>query len=109
MSEVLREFVEPYWHIPDDEQGMRKLLSTALVAWNAALLPESERSEHLAKMAEVLPEETHADFYAIVSEMIERKEEYFTQYNRTIIDYELTDRGDDYHISVMSLMPGEEG
>ncbi|MCB0197965.1 MAG: hypothetical protein KDJ65_38825 [Anaerolineae bacterium] len=108
MSQVLRQFVEPYWHIPDDEQGMRKLLTTALVAWNTALLPEAERSDHLRKMAEALPEETHADFYVTVSEMIKRKETYFAQYDRTIIDYELVDRGDDYHITVMSLMPGGE-
>jgi hypothetical protein len=25
MSEVLREFVAPYWHVPDNEEAMRKL------------------------------------------------------------------------------------
>jgi hypothetical protein len=25
MSEVLREFVAPYWHIPGNEEAMRKL------------------------------------------------------------------------------------
>ncbi len=108
MSEVLRQFVEPYWHIPDDEEAMRKLLTTALVAWNTALLPETERADHLAKIAEALPEETHEDFYAIVGEMIERKEKQFAQYDRPIIDYELVDRGDEYHISVISFVPDQE-
>ena len=87
---------------------MRKLITTALVAWNAALLPEAERADHLANMAKALPEETHADFYAIVAEMIERKEKHFAQYDRTIVDYELVDRGDDYHLSVISIVPGDE-
>jgi hypothetical protein len=108
MSEVLRDFVAPYWRIPNDEEAMRKLITTALVAWNAALLPEAKRAEHLAAIAKALPEETHADFYAIVGEMIERKEKYFAHYDRTIIDFELDDRGNDYHISVMSLIPGPE-
>jgi hypothetical protein len=108
MSEVLRDFLAPYWHIPEDEEAMRKLITTALVAWNAALLPEAERADHLAAMAKALPDETHADFYAIVNEMIERKEKHFAQFDRTIVDYELVDRGDDYHISVMSWLPGEK-
>jgi hypothetical protein len=108
MSEVLREFVAPYWHIPDSEEAMRKLITTALVAWNAALLPEAERAENLQEIATALPEETHEDFYAIVAEMIERKDKHFAQYDRTIVDYELVDRGDDYHVSVMSFVPGEE-
>jgi hypothetical protein len=48
------------------------------------------------------------DFYAIVGEMIERKNRYFAGYTRHILDYELTDTGDDYHISVIStLTPGQ--
>jgi len=49
MSEVLRQFVDPCWHIPDDEESMRKLITTALVAWNAALLPEAERAAYLGE------------------------------------------------------------
>ena len=108
MSEVLRQFVEPYWHIPDDEEALCKLLTVALVAWNTALLPEAERADNLKKIAAALPAETHDDFYAIVGEMIERKEKYFAQYDRMIINYELVDQGDDYHISVMSWLPGQE-
>ena len=109
MSEVLRQFVEPYWHIPDDEEATRKLLATALVAWNTALQPEAERADYLKVIAAALPEDTHEDFYAIVAEMIERKEKYFAQYDRMIIDYELVDRGRDYHISVISIIPGQKG
>ncbi len=85
MSEVLRQFLDPYWFIPDDEESMRKLITTALVAWNTALLPEAERPDQLTKIAEALPEETHEDFYAIVGEMIARKEKYFAKYDRTIV------------------------
>lgn len=107
MSEVLRKFVAPYWHIPDpdNEEAIRKLITTAIVAWNTALLPEAERADKLAKIAGALPKEAHTDFYAIVGEMIERKEKHFAHYDRLIIDYELVDRGNEYHISVMSFMP----
>ncbi len=109
MSEVLRQFVEPYWHIPDDEESMRKLITTAIATWQAALLPSAERAEYLAAIAEALPEETHEDFYAIVGEMIERKEKHFARYDQTIIDYDLIDTDSGYELMVISLLPGEEG
>jgi len=57
-------------------------------------------------MTEALPEETHEDFYAIVGEMIERKEKHFAQCDRTIVDYELVDHGHDYHLTVIFSVGG---
>lgn len=107
MSEVLREFVAPYWHIPDTEEAMRKLLTTALVAWNTALMPQAEQADALGQIATALPAEAREDFYAIVQEMIERKNEHFAEYDRLILDYELVDQGNDYHITVVSRMTPE--
>jgi hypothetical protein len=109
MSEVLRDFVAPYWHILDTEEAMRKLLTTALVAWNTALMPPAEQAGALDQVATALPEEARDDFYAIVREMIERKNKHFAEYDRLILDYELVDRGNDYHITVVSrIPPGDE-
>ncbi len=105
MSKVLRQFVEPYWHIPNTEEAMRQLLTTALVAWNTALQPEENRADNLKQIAAALPEEARKYFYPIVEEMIERKNKYFAEYDRMILDFELIDRGDDYHITVMSWIP----
>lgn len=108
MSEVLRAFVDPYWHIPETEESMRKLITTALVAWNTALLPEAEQADALAQIATALPAETHADFYTITHEMIERKNKHFAGYDRLILDFELVDRGHDYHLTVISRMPSDD-
>ncbi|RME48076.1 MAG: hypothetical protein D6796_06800 [Caldilineae bacterium] len=108
MSEVLQEFIAPYQHIPEDEEAMHKLIITAVVAWNVALMPESDRADYLARFAKTLPKEVREDFYNIVGELIERKEKYFARHNRMIIDYELVDLGDAYHIAVISTMPGQK-
>lgn len=102
MSEVLLDFIEPYYHGVDTEEAMRKLVTTALVAWNTALMPTEAQDEQLEAVAQALPDETVEDFYVIVGEMIERKNRYFAEYTRYILDYELTGEGDDYHISVIS-------
>jgi hypothetical protein len=44
MSEVLEQFVEPYWEeLPDTADDFRKILTIGVAAWNAALLPEDEQ------------------------------------------------------------------
>jgi hypothetical protein len=45
MSEVLEAFVEPYIGFADTQEDHRKLLTLAITAWNAALLPEEEQKE----------------------------------------------------------------
>lgn len=84
MSEVLWSFVEPYREFANTEEALRRLLTLAVLAWDAALLPEEERPP--------------------MDELIERKERYFSQYKRPIVDFELQDRGRDYHLIVVSFL-----
>jgi hypothetical protein len=108
MSEVLLDFIEPYRDYAPDTEAMHKLITTALVAWNAAFLPETEQEESLRKIGKTLPADAVEDFYAIVREMIERKNKYFADHTRSILDYELTGTKGDYHISVISTADPEE-
>lgn len=102
MSEVLKEFIAPYCEIADTEEAFRKLLVTAVVAWNTALFSAGEREAHLKKVLEALPKDVRVDGRAVINELIERKERYFSEYRRMIIDYEVTDIGEDYHLVVVS-------
>lgn len=43
MSDVLLDFVAPYRHFVNTIEAYRKLLLVAVIAWNAALLPECEQ------------------------------------------------------------------
>lgn len=44
------------------------------------------------------------DMKEIVKELIIRKQAYFSEYRRTIIDYELTETSTDYHLSTVSTL-----
>jgi hypothetical protein len=89
-------------------KSANKRNKNTLVAWNTALLPEAEQAEALAQIATALPAETYADFYTIVHEMIERKNKHFAEYDRLILDFELVERGNDYHLTVVSRIPSED-
>jgi hypothetical protein len=102
MSEVLEEFIAPYHQVAHTEEQYSKLLAMAVTAWNVALFPAQKRKAHIEEMLEAVPEEVRADGRAIIDELIERKDRYFSEYRRMIIDYEVTDTGVGYHLVVFS-------
>lgn len=108
MSEVLTDFIAPYRQEADTKEAYRKLLTLAIMAWNTALLEESEQQEIVDKMvAEGLGEaneELKQGLKDIVHQLIARKKQYFPENKRLIIDFDLKDTGTDYHLSVASSL-----
>lgn len=104
MSDILKEFIEPHTEFTKDTPSYERLVATAVVAWNTALMPVAERITFLDKLSQNFDAETQKDFYTAVGELIERKERHFAQYDRQIIDAQVTDLGDSYHLAVVSLL-----
>lgn len=102
MSDVLEEFVKPYGQFAETKEAYRKLLTAAIVAWNVMLFPEKDRSSRLDELLATLPESVRKDGRQIIEELMMRKERFFSQYRRMIIDFEVEDTGGDWHLSVMS-------
>jgi len=103
MSEVLEEFVEPYEQFAETKEAYRKLLTTALVAWNVMLFPEKYRQSKLDDLLATLPDNVREEGRQVVEELMVRKERFFSQYKRMIVDYEVADVGNKWHLSVMSM------
>ena len=108
MSEVLRDFVEPYSQFASSEENYRKLLTLAVIAWNVSSLPEDKQMDIIDRTFEgAMPEadeELTTVFKEILSTLIVRKNAYFSDCKRTIIHFELTDTGRDYRLSVASTL-----
>ena len=102
MSEVLEEFVEPYLQFAETKEAYQKLITTAIVAWNVMLFPEKDRSSSLDELLATLPKNVRKDGKQVIEELMVRKERFFSQYKRMIIDFEVTDTGNGWHLSVMS-------
>lgn len=102
MSDVLEEFVEPYQQFAETEEAYRKLLTTAIVAWNVMLFPEKDRFSRLDELLDTLPEVVREDGRQIIKELMVRKERFFSQYRRMILDFEVKDTGNKWHLSVIS-------
>jgi hypothetical protein len=58
----------------------------------------------LHELRTTLPAEARTDFLALIEEMMTRKEQYFAQHTRYILNYELTERRASYHLNVLSTL-----
>lgn len=86
MSAVLSEFIGPYVPFAENESQRRTLFAAAGVAWNIALFPPDERAEVLAKAMEKLEPDGRDVFAKFINELIERKDNFFSQYGRRSIE-----------------------
>jgi len=108
MSDVLTDFVAPYRTEVDTEIAYQRLLELAIMAWNTALLPAPEQPEMIDRIiAEGFPkahQELKQGMKDILDQFLARKNQYFSENKRLIIDFELKDTGRDYHLSVASTL-----
>ena len=106
MSDVLEEFVTPYLDFTIGFSERQKLFALAIFAWNLALMPEQERPTIIRQMMnQGLVENDpliRQDIREVINELIDRKKTHFADNKRYIIEFELQDLGDQFHLSVAS-------
>ncbi len=105
MSAILLRFIEPYRGMVEGYDGMRRLVTLAVAAWNAAIFDPIGRREFLEQIESALPkdEAVRRDFRETIDGMIQRKQRYFGNYQRIVVSYKVTNRKHDYHLSVASM------
>jgi hypothetical protein len=104
MSEVIMSFVEPYRDYAHTYEELNKLITLAIVAWNAALLPKDEWKEMVDKISSSFSPSDAEDFKQITEMLVERKRRYFSDNKRLILDYHLSESREGFHLSVASML-----
>ena len=108
MSDVLKQFVDPYLHTVHNLKQCKALLSLAAIAWNAAVMPESEQKTILDTFLEQQlssqDAETQQGVTQMITELITRKNQHFSHIKRLIMDFDVTESGQRYDISVASTL-----
>jgi hypothetical protein len=106
MSIVLERFMEPYAEECDGIEALRRLYTLGVAAWNAALVPEDERSKTIDELCEKglgrLTADDRQIGRAIIEGLVGRKIAHFSRYFRPIVAFDLRDMGDSYYLSVAS-------
>ncbi len=106
MSDAISQIIEPYTTDAPDYNSFNNLVTFACIAWNTSVLPETQRNEALGKMVDVIPGkmEDRLDTLALLTELMERKRKLFPNVTRMIMEYKVTDQGNNFHIAVASTM-----
>ncbi len=108
MSEVLREFIEPYMSSVKNIENHRNLLDLAIAAWNTSLLPEAGQQDMINNFLKVSliksDPQMQQDIKELLHEMIARKKKDFFNNKRFITDFQLKLMGKQYHLSVASSL-----
>jgi hypothetical protein len=108
MSDVLEEFVEPYLPEASGLNQRKMLFEMAIIAWNLALMPESQRQSALEDLINQAIRKKNPrdqqDMRNLLDEMVTRKLQLFSANQRYILDYQLEDIGDQFHLSVASTL-----
>jgi hypothetical protein len=108
MSDVIHRFAEPL----QDENGdvPANMLRFAILVWNASLLSKDKQEEAFRDIIKALPgKERGVREVALlaIAMLLERKEKYFSDNKRVIIDYDITETEDMLNLNVVSTVPNE--
>jgi hypothetical protein len=111
MSDAISKIIEPYTNDAPDYNSFNNLVTFACLAWNTSILPEAQRNEALGKMVDVIPGkmEDRLDTLALLTELMERKRKLFPNITRMIMEYKVTDQGNDFHIAIASTLEKKAG
>ncbi|MCB9004178.1 MAG: hypothetical protein H6664_07365 [Ardenticatenaceae bacterium] len=108
MSDVLTDFIAPYQDAVETKHQFESLIGLAAFAWNAAILPPDKQEETVQQIIQTMPVEAQAEGRELFMALLERKQRHFAHIKRFIINYEVTDLGDDWHLAVASSVSPEE-
>jgi hypothetical protein len=108
MSDVIHRFAEPL----QDENGdvPANMLSFAILIWNASLLPKDKQEEAFRDIIKSLPGKERGvreGALLAIAILLERKEKYFSDNKRVIIDYDITETEDMLNLNIVSTVPKE--
>ncbi len=104
MSEALIDFMEIDDRDWPDEEELRKTLTIGMVAWNAAIATGAARKDLIEGTLAALPREMRVEGRHWLDVLIKRKEAFFADNKRLMLDYELTMTPSGPHIMVMSTL-----
>jgi len=108
MSDIIIQFIEPYNDLAQTYSEQMKLITAAIIAWNASLLPEDRSKAVIDRALGNIPSAEHKHTMEVINVFMKRKRRHFSEYKRPVIDFQLTEDEDEFHPSVASLASIDE-
>ncbi len=99
MSDVILRFAEPL----QDEYGIVEpdMIRFAILVWNASLLPQEAQNKAIEDLTKLVPSfdrEARQVILSTANMLLERKEQYFSDNKRFIMDYHIRETSRRIHL-----------
>lgn len=104
MSEIILDFAKPLLDETDGSfENYKKALIVVIIAWNIALMDDiDEQLEELNKHMNLEDEQFLEDMSLILNLLVQRKLDFYSDVKRMVMDYDIVDTGDGFHLNVVS-------
>jgi len=108
MSEIILHLAEDLLEFATTKSQHTQAITVACVAWNLAVMFDSKKQkEELDKLLDksVNDLQIQTDFSDIVHSIIQKKNYFYPNVHRIIVDYALTGNHNNLHLQVVSTLP----
>jgi hypothetical protein len=88
-----------------ENEKLSRMIDVVIIVWNISLLPKEKRDRHITELVNDLVEENNQLFNEgkqLINAMIKRKDDFFSEYNNMIQEYELTIVDGNPYLAVVS-------
>jgi len=102
LSEVIVDFSEPLLDAAGTTEKKRKALEIGVLAWNASFM-DDDKFEKICR-----DEVRDAEAVKIFKYLRERRRTLFSEENRVVWQYEITETSKELHLYVASIVPSEQ-
>ena len=105
LSEVVLEFAEPLTNEVKGTEVEEKAIRMSVTLWNASLLPKQKALETIKPAVDDIANGDQAftsEFHSMFDMMYDRKQNYFSNDNRFIVDYSLEKNREGFYLQVAS-------
>ena len=106
MSDILLEYGEPFMETidTDDKAEHEKAIMLSMMLWNFSIMQDSGHKDRKKIEKMLKPLMPDAESKSVVKYMLERKRQMFPDNKRMIMNYELSETPDGFHLSVASTV-----
>jgi hypothetical protein len=112
MSKVLLDFARPLLDRADEDEHFDKVIALAAACWNAALFPQEKQEACINDLIGIISTSGSPDDVDMAREtigtLLERKKRYFSENERFIVDYQITNSENQRNVLVASTLPAPD-
>ena len=102
MSEVILDFAEPLLRDAPDLESEKTAIAFAIICWNIAILKETGDEKVVEETLGAAGDEAGKELRRFAKEMMERKQSFFADNKKLILDYQFTEEPEGFHLYVVS-------